>query len=66
MRLITSPYWQALAVRRSADEHSLFQQEMRRTVAATYRWPQPSFSKDPLHRWIIGGNGRSEAYDAPE
>lgn len=64
-RLITSPYWQALAVSGPAD-CSLFQQEMRRTVAATYRWPQPSFSKDPLHSWMIGGNRRSGAYDATE
>lgn len=65
-RLVTSPYWQAVAVCCSAEERSLFQQEMRRTVAATYRWPQPNFSKDPLHRWIIGGNRRPAAYDATE
>ena len=64
-RLITSPYWQALAVGSHYDR-CLFQQEMRRTVAAAYRWPQPSFSKDPLHRWIIGGNRRPGAYDATE
>ena len=51
---------------RSARERSLFQQEMRRTVAVTYRWPQPGSSKDPLHRWIIGGNRRLAVYDATE
>lgn len=65
-RLLISPYWRSLAVAYSPQDCSLFQQEMRRTVAATYRWPQPSFSKDPLHRWIIGGNRRSVAYDVTE
>ena len=51
-RLITSLYWRALAV----NERFLFQQEMRRTVAPTYQWPQPRFSKDPLRQWIIGDN----------
>jgi hypothetical protein len=61
-RLLISPYWRSLAVGYSSHDYSLFQQEMRRTVAPAYRWPQPSFSKDPLHRWIIGGHRRS-AYD---
>jgi TniQ len=61
-RLLISPYWRSLAVAYSSHDLSLFQQEMRRTVAPAYRWPQPSFSKDPLHRWIIGGHRRS-AYD---
>jgi TniQ protein len=65
-RLLISPYWRSLAVAYSPQDCSLFQQEMRRTVAATYRWPQPSFSKDPLHRWIIGGNCRSVAYGVTE
>lgn len=65
-RLLISPHWQSLAVDDSAYERSLFQQEMRQTVAPEYRWPQPSFSKDPLHRWIIGGNRRSPHDDAPE
>jgi hypothetical protein len=65
-RLITSPYWRSLAVAYTSRGPSLFQQEMRLTVAPAYRWPQPSFSKDPLHRWIIGGNRRSVAYGATE
>lgn len=65
-RLLISPHWRSLAVGESAHERSLFQKEMRRTVAPTYRWPQPSFSKDPLHRWIIGGNRRSPYDDLSE
>ena len=62
-RLITSLYWHELAISYSADALSLFQQEMRRTVAPAYRWPQPTFSKDPLHRWLIGGNHSSPYSD---
>jgi TniQ len=65
-RLLISPYWRSLAVAHSSHDRSLFQQEMRRTVAPTYRWPQPSFSKDPLHRWIIGGHRRSGYDDESE
>jgi hypothetical protein len=61
-RLLVSPYWRALAVSYSSHGRSLFQQEINRAVAPAYRWPQPSFSKDPLHRWIIGGHRRSD-YD---
>lgn len=64
-RLITSPYWYELAIAASAHALSHFQQEMKRTVAPAYRWPQPTFSKDPLHRWIIGGNRRS-GYDVSQ
>lgn len=63
-RLLITPHWQSLALGDSAQERSLFQQEMRRSVAPAYRWPQPSLSEDPLHRWIIGGTRRSP-YDAP-
>jgi hypothetical protein len=65
-RLLISPHWQSLALGDSAYERSLFQQEMRRSVAPAYQWPQPSFSKDPLHRWIIGGSRRSPHDDPPE
>ena len=61
-RLLISPYWGSLAVSLSHIEHSLFAQEMQNTVAPGYQWPQPRFSKDPLHRWIIGGN-RKSAFD---
>jgi hypothetical protein len=62
-RLLISPYWGSLAVGFSPIEHSLFAREIRNTVAPGYNWPQPRFSKDPLHRWIIGGN-RKPAFDA--
>jgi Bacterial TniB protein/TniQ len=58
-RLIASPYWRGLAV----YEGFLFQQEMRRTVAPAYQWPQPRSSKDPLRRWIIDGTRMSAGYD---
>jgi len=61
-RLLISPYWGSLAVSFYHIEHSLFAQEMQNTVAPGYQWPQPRFSKDPLHRWIIGGN-RKSAFD---
>ena len=61
-RLLISPYWRSLAVDFSDSEHSLFAREVRNTVAPGYQWPQPSYSKDPLHRWIIGGN-RKSAFD---
>ena len=50
------PYWGSLAMSFSPIEHSLFAREMQNTVATGYQWPQPRFSKDPLHRWLIGGN----------
>lgn len=62
-RLITSPYWHELAISYSAHALSLFQQEMRRTVAPGYRWPLPTFSKDPLHRWLIRGSHSSPYSD---
>ena len=58
-RLLTSPYWESLAVDFPSSGIPLFRQEMRRTVAPAYQWPQPRFSKDPLHRWITGANRRS-------
>jgi hypothetical protein len=61
--LLISPYWGSLAVGFSDVEHSLFAREIRNTVAPGYEWPQPNFSKDPLHRWIIGGH-RKSAFDA--
>ncbi len=58
-RLLASPYWESMAVDFSPAGRSLFLQEMRQTVAPACQWPQPIGSKDPLHRWIIGGNRRS-------
>jgi hypothetical protein len=43
-------------------EHPVFVQELHQTVAPGLRWPQPSFPKDPLHRWLIGGHRRT-AFD---
>src|SRR5262249_51701956 len=62
-RLLISPSWGALAVGFSPVEHSLFAREIHTTVAPGYQWPPPRFSKDPLHRCIIGGN-REAAFDA--
>jgi hypothetical protein len=58
-RILASPHWKSNAIDFTPGGRSLFAQEIRRTVAPTYRWPQPSFSKDPLHRWIVGGRHRS-------
>ena len=57
-RLLVSPYWWSLATDFWNAEHPLFVRELRKTVAPGLNWPQPSFSKDPLHRWLIGGNTR--------
>jgi hypothetical protein len=54
-RLMISPHWRSLAIDFADTKRALFAQEIRRTVASGYEWPQPSFSKDPLHRWITGG-----------
>lgn len=53
-RLLAVPYWKSLGTDSSAMRGSLFAQEMRRTVAPSYQWPQPRESKDPLFRWLIG------------
>lgn len=60
-RLLISPYWKSLASDFHDVRHplSLFAREMRRTVAPGYDWPQPSFSKDPLHRWLFTGRVRT-------
>ena len=65
-RLLITPYWRSLAVDYSSHGRWLFQREIRQTVAPNYRWPQPSFSKDPLHRWIIAGQRRSGYDEASE
>ena len=62
-RILISPHWRSLSLGFSHTEHSLFAREIQNTVAPGYQWPQPHFSKDPLHRWIIGGN-RKPAFDA--
>ncbi len=61
-RLLTSPHWRSLATDFWNAEHRLFVRELHETVAPRLDWPQPSFSKDPLHRWLIGGNRRT-AFD---
>jgi hypothetical protein len=57
-RLLISAHWSSLATGYSDIEHSLFAREIHNTVAPGYAWPQPRSSKDPLHRWIVGGNRR--------
>ena len=61
-RLLISPHWRSLATHSWNAEHPTFVQELHRTVAPGLDWPQPGFSKDPLHRWLIGGNQRT-AFD---
>lgn len=58
-RLLVTPYWRFLATDFSNTEHPLFVRELHGTVAPGLDWPQPSFSKDPLHRWLIGGLRRT-------
>jgi len=53
-RLLTSPYWNALAISASPTAQAMFAREMRLTVAPSYHWPQPRGSKDPLYEWLIG------------
>lgn len=61
-RLLITPYWRTLATDFRNSEHTLFVRELHLTVAPRLNWPQPSFSKDPLHRWLIGGNQKT-AFD---
>ena len=65
-RLLTSLYWRSLAVHFSSEGRSLFLQEMKQAVAPACQWPLPRGSKDPLQRWIIGGNRRSLYDDTVE
>lgn len=58
-RLLTTPYWRALATDFSNVEHPLFVKELHETVAPGLGWPQPSYSKDPLHRWLLDGRRRT-------
>lgn len=58
-RLLITPYWRFLATDFSNAKHPIFIRELHQTVAPGLDWPQPSFSKDPLHRWLIGGNRRT-------
>jgi hypothetical protein len=58
-RLLSSPHWNSLMLDFGGNGLSLFAREMRKTVAAGYQWPQPSFSKDPMHRRIIGSRQKS-------
>jgi hypothetical protein len=53
-RLLISPYWRTLAVGDSSAGQALFGQELRRTVAPSYQWPQPRGSRDPLYQRLIG------------
>jgi hypothetical protein len=59
-RLLITPYWRTLATDFWNTERPLFVRELHRTVAPGLEWPQPSFSKDPLHLWLIGGNRRTD------
>jgi hypothetical protein len=52
-RLMTSPYWRALAAGASPAGHALFDQELKRTVAPSLRWPPARGSKDPLYRRLV-------------
>jgi hypothetical protein len=61
-RLLITPHWRALVTDFGNAEHPLFVRELHRTVAPELDWPQPSFSKDPLPRWLIGGHRRT-AFD---
>lgn len=61
-RLLITPHWRNLAIDFWHAEHPVFVRELHQTVAPGLRWPQPSFSKDPLHRWLIGGHRRT-AFD---
>jgi hypothetical protein len=64
-RLLTSPYWRSLVTSFPDAGESLFAQEVRKTVAPEYKWPQSRSSRDPLYRWITSGHWRSFFGTAP-
>jgi TniQ len=64
-RLLTSPCWRSLVTGFPEDGEALFAQEVQKTVAPGYKWPQPRSSRDPLYRWITKGHWRSFSSTAP-
>lgn len=51
-RLLISPYWRSLSAPRNQVGLKRFAEEVRRTVAPGYVWPQPSRPADPLENLI--------------
>ncbi len=51
-RLLASAYWMSVAVSGRLRCQQLFAEEMRRTIAPRYEWPQPPGSWDPLFRYL--------------
>jgi hypothetical protein len=66
-RLLASAYWMSVAVSGRLRCQQLFAEEMRRTVAPRYEWPQPPGSWDPLFRYLrdLPGPNGPGAFLAP-
>jgi hypothetical protein len=51
-RLLVSPYWHSLPTSGTGAGMRRFAEEVCRTVAPGYVWPQPSRPADPLEGWV--------------
>lgn len=51
-RLLICPFWRSLSAPSNKAGLERFAEEVRRTVAPGYVWPQPSRPADPLEGWV--------------